>query len=154
MKKNRFQFAIVYFLSILLLACTKDEPVDYRDKMTGEYSYTIKYNTVPPSILYKDTSLSCNGFINKSNEFDNKIIIDWGPDSISFDGVNLFTEKKFELTVDMEGNLSYPEYHMFHNNTQFSHDAFIRNDSINYWISSGGKGMAFIWNVSGIKTSK
>ncbi len=147
------QFIIITFILISLFACKKDEPVDYRDKMMGTYFFTIEYNSFPPSILYKDTSISFNGFIYKSNEFDNKIIVDWRPNSISFDGDNYYTQRKLDLTVDKEGNLCFPEYHSI-NNTRFSPDAYIRNDSISYWISSGGKERAFVWDVLGIKTSK
>jgi hypothetical protein len=150
--KELNRLSIISFMLISLFACKKDEPVDYRDIMIGNYNFTIKYSSFPPSSLYKDTSLNFNGLIYKSNEFDNKIIVDWRPDSISFDGDNYYTQRKLELTVDKEGNLSFPEYHSI-DNTRFSPDSYIRNDSINYWISSGGMGRAFIWDVLGTKTS-
>jgi len=123
-------------LSFLLLCCEKES--DYRDKMTGTYSFKIRYGFVP---YYRDSFKNYTGYVKKSENFANKVIVQWG--------VKIEKQDVTALTVDEYGGLSFPDRDR---NTDFDLESFIRNDSIKFFITNGGLGAWMYWDVVGLKT--
>jgi len=121
--------------------------VDYRNKWVGSYDFTIKY----ASSLYGDTTYSYSSSITKSIFYSNKILVDWGNDTlVTLNGVT-YTQKS-ELTVDTNGVLTYPEYGgysgYFLYNTSYS---YINGDTIRFGISASSLGFSRCWEVIGLK---
>jgi hypothetical protein len=143
----------IVLLSILILgaaSCTKDDDYDYRDKYTGNYRFEIHYvyPTFPSimELVYVDTGYYYDGIIEKSTQFKNKIIVDWGNDTV-YDS-NVLVWQKSELTVDSMGILTYPE--IDDNYVRFSQRSNISGDSILFDYSIGNRFTAS-WHVLGIK---
>jgi len=132
----KLKYFFLLSLSFLLLCCEKES--DYRDKMTGTYSFKIIYGFYP---YYYDSVKNYTGYIEKSKKSANKIVVLWG--------VNV--GKETELTVDEQGHLSFPEYNSS-GHTFFESGAYIKNDSIKFSILSGGLGAWMYWHALGIKT--
>jgi len=155
-----FWFAIVAICVTLFSACKK-EPVDYRDKWIGSYSFQIEYTyptfiphpEIPDHILivYIDTTYTYSGSVKKSAQHHNKIIVDWGTDTIKWNGVDMtFFDQKNEITIDENGVLTYPEYGGTENN-MFYPPADIKGHTIRFTITRGGLGAYGSWHVNGVK---
>ena len=133
--------------------------VDYRNQWMGTYDFNIAYSypTFLPHpeidgaviIVYKDTTYFYLGSVGKSASHSNKILVDWGNDTIGTVNYKLFTQKS-ELTIDSSGELSYPEYGGFGYN-EFFPPAYIKGDTICFIICCGGLGAHESWNVKGQK---
>src|ERR1700690_1457139 len=101
----------------LISSCKKDQ-TDYRDKYLGEYYFAIEYIHNTPeghfpsdwNIVTIDTSYSYSGYIAKSDAYKNKIIVDWGYDTIININDVAYTQKS-NYTIDLKGNLSMPEFY-------------------------------------------
>ncbi|MFZ4798139.1 MAG: hypothetical protein ACOYMA_11645 [Bacteroidia bacterium] len=145
---------IVIFFAILFTACSKEEiKSDYRDIYIGNYTFYILHGYpvfMPDKGYFRtiDTNYTYNGSIKKSNN-TNKIIVDWGKETILSVPPIAYTQKS-ELTIDSNGNLSYPEYPTWANH-RFMEPAFIKGDTIKFIITAGGNPTLFEWKVTGIK---
>ena len=163
MKKNKYNLKLkaLIFLSFLFcfLACEKEQSeIDYRDKYVGDYKFDIIYNypiytwvdSLQMSILiWHDTTYSYSGFIKKSTNSENRLLVHWGNDTLSIINNVVYTQTN-EMIVDSSGILSYPEY-FGGGHTYFYPPAYIRNDSTMFNFGSGGLGMWSTWNVTGLK---
>jgi hypothetical protein len=149
------------FLLLLLIAtsCQKlqDSP-DYRDKFTGIFDFHIDY-TYPEYkwidslqihvMVWHDTAYDYSGYVVRSENHKDKVIVRWGDESIAVVNGVAYTQKN-ELTIDREGILTYPGYGGF-GHTHFYPPAFIRDDSIRFNISAGGMGFYSVWKVKGLR---
>jgi len=148
-------FSILIFIS----SCEKDE-WDYRDEYTGNYELEINYiHTIYEGtdfsdfhIIRIDTTYVYNGSVKKSDEFNNRIIVDWGNDTIYTDYYAGIITQQTSFEIDSSGNLNFPEPTMMY----FS-SSYIRNDTIMFHISieHGLAGALYeIWRVQGLKRKK
>ncbi len=146
-------------LIFLFTSCKKeDKGYDYRDKYIGKYDFNIKYSYPNYKwvdslqyyiVIYRDSNYFYSGFVLKSDFHYNKIIADWGSDTIAIINNNVFTQKS-EFTIDSIGNLCYPEY----GGSGHSHlypPSYIYGDTMCFTICSGGLGSYSCWNVNGLK---
>jgi hypothetical protein len=145
--------ANVLFFLVLIVGCEK-EPSDYRDKFTGKYNFEIEHegtymHIISPQQIYFisfDTVFSYEGRISKSLNYDNKILIDWGRDTIfRFNGL-VFTQKT-EMEIDSGGIL-------YSIDSNFDFDGYIHEDTIRFDLFlDGGMGGALGsgWIITGIK---
>ena len=147
--------AISFFLFFLITSCEKESQQDYRDIYVGKYKFYIKYsfpigNWIDSihGYIRVDSNYVYEGSIIKSND-DNKIIVDWGNDTIAGDGIRVFTQKS-ELSVDSIGNLSYPSYPNV-GHTRFWPPCYIMQDTLKFTIGNGGLMYFSIWEVFALK---
>jgi hypothetical protein len=124
----------------------------------GNYYFEIEYSyptyswidSIPVGFTdWHDTNYTYNGSINKSKKSYNKIIVDWGNDTLAITNNVVFTQKS-EFTIDSEGILSYPEYYPGFGNTCLFKPSYIKDDTIKFLIGSGGLGYYVKWQVNGI----
>ena len=146
--------AIIVVLIAFVSSCEKEK--DYRDKWVGTYDFKIRYQSAIPLIHYSlDTTYFYLGSVIRSAN-DTKVIVDWGNDTIRrlYNG-EIFTQKS-ELTVDLIGQLTCPEYNEYGGgNTYFgSSTSCISGDTISFYIKNGSLGARIEWNVIGIKQHK
>jgi hypothetical protein len=138
----------VLLVKLLVQSCEKDKS-DFRNEMTGNYQFTIEMGGYPPSYTV-DTILFYDGYIQKSDRHNDRIIVDWGNDTIGkIDGI--YFSQKSEFIVDENGNLEFPDWYGS-GNTYFGKSSFVRNDTISFFISIGGLGSWKNWDVLGIKS--
>jgi uncharacterized ubiquitin-like protein YukD len=143
------------FLLLIVVSCEKESQHDYRDIYVGKYDFHIKYHFPTGSYIdsihdyiWVDSNYSYEGSIIKSDEKD-KIIVDWGNDTLAGDGIRVFTQKS-EFAIDSTGNLSYPFYPEV-GHTRFWPPSYINNDTLRFTIGSGGMMYYSIWEVYGLK---
>jgi hypothetical protein len=148
---------ILLLILISIIAC-EEEVLDYRDKYTGNYKFEITYSypiyvwvdSLQMNWIYwNDTSYFYNGFIKKSANSENRILIHWGKDTLCIINNIVYTQTN-EIIVDSSGILSYPEYSIG-GHTSLSFPAYLRNDTARFIFESGGLGAYETWNVIGIK---
>jgi hypothetical protein len=146
-------FAFIVFLMVFIPGCEKEDS-DYRDKFTGRYDFEIEndYNIlhyISPGEIYFtnfDTVFSFTGKVSKSQNFDNKILIDWGRDTILRINDTSYTQKT-EFEIDSGGNLKQLDPGIYSG-------GYIHRDTISFYISSSGGmgGLLFSeWTVKGLK---
>lgn len=135
------------------------EPDDYRDKYVGDYEYEIDYyyptyvwhDSLQTWMLqWYDSIYSYSGYIQKSTNYDDRLLVHWGTETLFSINGTRFT-KTNELVVDANGNLSYPEYYGGPYTTFGNHPSYIKNDTIRFDICSGGLGGYSDWTVVGVK---
>lgn len=140
-------------LSILFCfaACEKQE-VDYRDKYVGDYAYRIDYSDMHvgryPASIYSDTTWYYSGYIKKSVNSKDKVLIHWGNDTLKRFIRDLFPSN--ELVVDSDGNLSSNDFN-YSDKDSFYPPSYIRNDTVRFNFSTGGAGSSFHWEVTGVR---
>lgn len=129
--------------------------VDYRNQWVGAYDFTIRYHTyLPYPFENEDTTYSYSGSIAKSVSYSNKILVDWGDNTIGGNNDVVFTQKS-ELTVDSNGKLTYPEYDIYESYNWYFYGtpySYISGDTIRFGISTGAAAFALRWEVLGLKT--
>jgi hypothetical protein len=85
---------ILIFFSILFcfVACEKEQQDDYRDKYVGDYKFEITYNypiytwvdSLQTGILiWYDSIYYYSGFIKKSLNINDRVLIHWGTDTLT-----------------------------------------------------------------------
>ncbi len=161
MKKYIHKIKALIYISFLLcfFACEKEQnEMDYRDKYVGDYKFEIVYyypiytwiDSLQIGILrWYDSTYSYSGFIEKSRNSVNRLLVHWGEDTLGVINNVVFTQSN-EMIVDSAGMLSYPEY-SGGGHTYFYPPAYIRNDTIRFNFGYGGLGMWCTWSVLGIK---
>ena len=156
--KNLIKSSIFLYFILILVSCDKENNIDYRDTYTGNYVSHITFNypvyewndSLETDILtWYDSVYSFKGYIKKSANSENRILIHWGNDTICIINDIVFTQTN-NVIVDTSGNLSYPEYDGG-GHTHFYPPAFIKNDSVRFNFGCGGIGMYKTWNILGIK---
>jgi hypothetical protein len=143
------------FLVFFVASCEKETQHDYRDIYVGKYDFDIKHYFPTGSYIdsihdyiWEDSNYSYEGSVIKSDE-KNKIIVDWGNDTLAGDGTRVFKQKS-ELAVDSTGNLSYPFYPEV-GHTRFWPPSYINHDTLRFTIGSGGMMYYSIWEVYALK---
>lgn len=148
---------IVLACTVCFFACKK-ENADYRDKYVGDYDFAIVYtyptlewvdsfeNTI---ITYYDSVYSYQGYIHKSAQADDRVLIHWGVDTIVIKDDIVFNQSN-DMMVDSDGMLTYPEF-PDGGYTYLSNASYLRNDSAKFKFSNGGLGAYALWNVIGTK---
>ena len=148
---------LISFL-VYIIACEEKQGIDYRDKYIGNYKFDIKYSypihiwvdSLQMNLLYwHDTSYSYSGFIKKSINSGDRVMIHWGDDTLCTINNVVYTQTN-EIIVDSSGLLSYPEYSIG-GHTSLYPPAYLRNDSARFVFGSGGLGAYVSWDVVGIK---
>jgi len=138
--------------------------VDYRSKWAGKWDFQINC-CYPIEIELNEWPYSYYKWIHVYTNYSGwialfshpqKIIVKWGADNYfrrsELPGLILdsfYFKRINELTVDLNGNLSYPEYGG-HGHTNFW-GGKVCNDTIVFEISSGGLGAYISCEVIGIK---
>ncbi len=125
---------------LLMTGCDflNNEQPDYREKYIGNYSFTINHHFVisvgADSSAWIDTTYAYLGNISIVDSSKEKILVDWGSDTI-FSAGDIFWTQKSNLTVDSFGNLTWPEYGDYYRTYFLGGE--IKNDIIEFWISWG-----------------
>jgi hypothetical protein len=143
----------ILLLLALIVSCEKEDS-DYRDKFTGSYNfeiehhYSILFNSSPSEIhiKYIDTVFSYSGKVTRSSDFENKILIDWGSDTLfRINGVT-YTQKT-EFVTDSMGRLNQLD-------PNWDSGGYFNGDTIKFYLYSYGAlgGRLFSdWSVTGLK---
>lgn len=100
-------------------------------------------------LIWHDSTYYYSGYIKKSKNTNNRILIHWGIDTLSIINNVVFNQSN-EIIVDSNGILTYPEY-FGGGHTNFYPPSYIRNDSARFNFGKGGLGTWVTWEVIGIK---